>query len=223
MLKKAIAFATAFVIGLSVFAGAASAATGTIQGYPNFRSAPSLDSKVYDNLRKGQKVDVISKVNKYWVKVRANGRTGYVSTLYIDINNSSSTYSSSKSSSKANAIISTGNRYLGTPYKFGAEYSTSGKFDCSSFVQYVFKKNGYTLPRTSRQQAKMGKYVSKSNLKKGDLVFFTVGKSKRIGHVGIYAGNGKMLHTYGKGGVKYSSIHSNYWKNHYVTARRIIR
>lgn len=225
MFKKSITLVTAFIIALAAFAGAASAATGTITGYPNFRSAPSVDSKVYGNLKKGQKVDVVKKVNNYWVQVRANGRTGYVSSNYINIGKSSTvkSSSSSKATAKANAIIRTGNKYLGTPYKFGAEYPTSRRFDCSSFTQYVFKQNGYTLPRTSKQQAKMGTYVSKSNLKKGDLMFFRVGSSKQIGHVAIYAGNGQMLHTYGEGGVRYTSINKKYWKDRYVTARRIIR
>lgn len=215
MLRKTISTITAVIIGLSLFVGAASAATGTITGYPNFRSSPSTNAKVYTNLTLGQKVEVVKKVNSSWVQVRANGRTGYVSSSYINIGGTKS------SSSKANAIITTGNRYLGTPYKFGAEYPASGYFDCSSFTQYVFKRNGISLPRTSTQQSKVGTFVSKNNLKKGDLVFYRVGNSKVIGHVGIYNGNGQVLHTYGAGGVKYTSMNKKYWKDRYVTARRV--
>jgi cell wall-associated NlpC family hydrolase len=126
------------------------------------------------------------------------------------------------SASTANKLISYADNYLGTPYKFGASTSTTRYFDCSSFTKHVFKKFGYNLPRTAREQAKVGKYVSKSNLKKGDLVFFKVpSRGNIIGHVGIYAGNGKMIHTYGAGGVKFSSINSSYWKQNYVTARRL--
>lgn len=121
-------------------------------------------------------------------------------------------------------VMETADRYLGTPYVFGARYGQTRTFDCSSFVKYVYAKQGIYLPRVSRDQAKRGYWVSKSNLKVGDLVFFTTSYSKgRIGHVGIYAGNGDMIHTFGKGGVKYTSIHSKWWKNHYVTARRIIK
>jgi cell wall-associated NlpC family hydrolase len=125
--------------------------------------------------------------------------------------------------SKANAVMKTANRYLGTPYKFGATYGQTRTFDCSSFVKYVYAKNGIYLPRTSRDQALRGKFVSRSNLRKGDLVFFkSAGSySKRITHVAIYAGNGKLLHTYGKGGVKYSTF-SSYWKGRYVKARRVL-
>ena len=126
------------------------------------------------------------------------------------------------SSSTASKLIAFGDNYLGTPYKFGASTSTTRYFDCSSFTKYVFKRYGYTLPRTARAQAKVGSYVSKSNLKKGDLVFFKVpSRGNFIGHVGIYVGGGRMLHTYGAGGVKFSSINSSYWKQNYVTARRL--
>jgi cell wall-associated NlpC family hydrolase len=127
------------------------------------------------------------------------------------------------SASKANAIIKTGERYLGTPYKFGAKYGQTRTFDCSSFTKTVFAKNGITLPRVSRDQAKVGTTVSIKNLKKGDLVFFKSAgsSSNRITHVAIYAGNDKLLHTYGKGGVKYTSF-SGYWKGRFVKAKRVL-
>ncbi|MBO8171901.1 MAG: C40 family peptidase [Bacillaceae bacterium] len=123
----------------------------------------------------------------------------------------------------ADAIIETGLKYWGTPYKFGAEYPTSGMFDCSSFTQWIFYKNGIKLPRTSRQQATVGTYVPKSQLEKGDLVFFSTSYSDgKIAHVGVYVGDNKFLHTYGKNGVHYSSLDSKWWKSHYKTARRVI-
>jgi peptidoglycan endopeptidase LytE len=115
-------------------------------------------------------------------------------------------------------------QYLGTPYVFGAKYGQTRTFDCSSFVKTVFDSIDVTMPRVSRNQAKEGSYVSKKNLQVGDLVFFTTSSSKgNIGHVGIYAGDGDMIHTYGEGGVKYTSIHKGYWEKRYVTARRIIK
>ncbi|OXM83257.1 C40 family peptidase [Paenibacillus rigui] len=122
------------------------------------------------------------------------------------------------SSSKAQNVIQTAKKYLGTPYKYGAPSGSSRYFDCSSFTQYVFKKYGINLPRQSDEQAKVGKYVSKSNLKPGDLVFFY----SPIHHVGIYIGNGKMINTYGKGGVRISDINSGTWKKNYKTARRVL-
>lgn len=125
--------------------------------------------------------------------------------------------------SKASSVISIGKRYLGTPYKFGATAGQTRNFDCSSFTQYVFKKVGVNLPRTSQQQARVGSYVSRSNLRAGDLVFFSIpGKPHVIHHVAIYMGNNKLLQTYGAGGVRITDIHSGTWSSRYMTARRVL-
>ncbi|MDU0200622.1 C40 family peptidase [Paenibacillus sp. MAH-36] len=126
------------------------------------------------------------------------------------------------STSKADSIIALGKRYLGTPYKFGAAVGQTRNFDCSTLTKYIFGKYGITLPRTAAQQSKVGSYVSKSNWKKGDLLFFSVPGRSGVGHVGVYLGNNKMLNTYGAGGVKISTINS-YWNSHYMTARRVIK
>ncbi|NOU98243.1 hypothetical protein GC093_34185 [Paenibacillus sp. LMG 31456] len=120
-------------------------------------------------------------------------------------------------------LVLTAQKYLGTPYDFGAKYGQTKTFDCSSFMKWIYTKYDISLPRVSRDQSKEGKFVSKSNLDTGDLVFFTTPDSKgKIGHVGMYVGDGMMIHTYGAGGVKYSTIESGWWNNHYVTARRVI-
>jgi cell wall-associated NlpC family hydrolase len=123
---------------------------------------------------------------------------------------------------KADKIIITGKKYLGVKYRFGAPAGVTYAFDCSSFTQYIFKKNGFSLPRTSSLQARKGSKVTKSQLKKGDLVFFNSPGHSGIGHVAVYAGYNKILHAAGKN-VKVSSLSSSYWKSHYITARRVIR
>lgn len=121
------------------------------------------------------------------------------------------------SASKASDVISSAKKYLGKPYKFDASTSTTRYFDCSSFTKKVFSLHGVKLPRSSKAQSKVGKSVSKSNLKPGDLVFFY----KPVHHVGIYIGGGKIIHTYGKPGVTVSTINSGWWKSHYAFARRV--
>ncbi|MFB6362777.1 C40 family peptidase [Paenibacillus elgii] len=126
--------------------------------------------------------------------------------------------------SVADKIIATGKRYLGVPYKFGAPAGRTNVFDCSSFTQYVFKKNGINLPRSSRQQATVGVKVAKSQLKPGDLVFSDTNRDGKINHVSIYIGNGKLLHTYRVGvGVTISNFKGSAWDKTFVTARRVIR
>ncbi|MNI17100.1 Gamma-D-glutamyl-L-lysine endopeptidase [compost metagenome] len=133
------------------------------------------------------------------------------------------TQAATSSSVIADRVISTGNKYLGRPYDFGAKAGQTRTFDCSSFTQYIFKQQGKTLPRNSKSQSKVGKHVSRSNLQKGDLVFFSIpGKPGVINHVAVYAGNGKLLHTYGDGGVRYTKMDSGTWSKRYMTARRVL-
>ncbi|QGQ98651.1 NlpC/P60 family protein [Paenibacillus psychroresistens] len=123
------------------------------------------------------------------------------------------------SSSKASNIIATGKRFIGVKYKFGADSGSSKRFDCSSLMQYIFDKSGIDLPRSSHDQSRVGTYVSRNNLKPGDLVFFY----SPVHHVAVYIGNGKILHTWGDPGVTISDINSGWWGHNYTTARRVIR
>lgn len=116
----------------------------------------------------------------------------------------------------ANHIINTGNQYVGTPYQFGARKGNTRSFDCSSFTQYVYGKNGIRLPRSSVQQSRVGIPVSKYNIEKGDLLFF-----RSPNHVGIYNGNGQILHTYGKKGVTISNLQGR-WATRLAKVRRVI-
>lgn len=132
--------------------------------------------------------------------------------------NTTSTAASTSVSSKAGSIIAFGKNYLGVPYKFGAQKGNTRSFDCSSFTQYIYGKYGINLPRSSKDQSQVGSYVPRNQLKPGDLVFFY----SPIHHVGIYIGNGKVMHTYGSPGVTVTDMNSGWWSTHYKTARRVI-
>lgn len=124
------------------------------------------------------------------------------------------------------SVISTANSLLGkVKYSFGANSigSSGGIGDCSSFVQYVFKQNGLSLPRTAESQynSDKGKKVDKNELQVGDVVFFKGTYKSGISHVGIYAGNEEFIHnSSAKGGTVKSSLNSDYYKNHYAGAVR---
>ena len=91
-------------------------------------------------------------------------------------------------------IASSAKSMLGKRYKWGG--NGPYRYDCSGFTKEVFKKNGIRIPRVSKDQAKVGKKVRRrSQLKKGDLVFFHSKKSNRVDHVGIYLGHGKFIHA----------------------------
>lgn len=121
-------------------------------------------------------------------------------------------------SSKASAVIATAKSYMGVPYVWGGE-SPSG-FDCSGFTQYVLKKNGVSIPRVTADQFGAGVSVSKSNLRVGDLVFFTTYK-QGPSHVGFYMGGGQFIHASSSKGVTISSLNSSYYSDRYVGARRV--
>ncbi|CAM3742728.1 C40 family peptidase [Cohnella lubricantis] len=133
------------------------------------------------------------------------------------------------SSSTGDQIIREAKRYMGVKYDFGAEnYSESGTFDCSSYTRYIFAKFGVSLPRTARAQGKLGRSVSRDELQKGDLVFFSVpGRFKSdstVGHVGIYMGNGEMINanTEPEDGVQITDINKPYWQETFLFAKRVL-
>ena len=119
------------------------------------------------------------------------------------------------------SIVTEAKKYLGTRYVSGGA-SPSG-FDCSGFVYYVLKQLGYSPSRTPADQYKMGSYVSKTNLKPGDIVFFQNTYKAGISHVGIYVGNGQFIHApNSRSVVSYSDLTTGYWSNHYYGARRVV-
>lgn len=95
-----------------------------------------------------------------------------------------------------NGIADTAQRYLGTPYVWGGESMDEGGMDCSGFVYNALKDAGYNVGRTTAQGYRSyGTSVNKAEMQPGDLVFF--GKDGNASHIGIYLGNGQMIHSSG--------------------------
>ncbi len=121
-------------------------------------------------------------------------------------------------SGRGQAIVNSAKKYLGVPYVWGG--TSPRGFDCSGLVQYVCRQNGISVPRVAASQRGAGRYVSRANLQPGDLVFF--GNGGRVTHVGIYIGNGNMIHAPQTGDVvKVSSINSSYRVRRYAGAVRV--
>lgn len=108
---------------------------------------------------------------------------------------------------------------LGIKYRYGG--TTTKGFDCSGFVRYVYGKLGIDLPRSSREQYKVGQKVAKDELRVGDLVFFNT-NGKGVSHVGIYMGDGRFVHSSTSKGVTYTSMKDKYYSKRYLGARRIL-
>lgn len=99
----------------------------------------------------------------------------------------------SSTGSKLGIEISTyAQKFIGNPYKWGGESLTKGA-DCSGFVQTIYRQFGYSIPRTSREQAGFGKKVSVDNMQPGDLIFYA--SKGRVNHVAMYIGNGMIVHA----------------------------
>lgn len=142
----------------------------------------------------------------------------------VNLNQTAFAQESQVKRSLADRIIATGLKYRGTPYVFGTRPGQTSTFDCSTFTQYIFGVYGIKLPRTSRQQARVGQTVpSISDLRKGDLIFFKTGirQDGKIDHVAVYMGNGKILHTIPDGGVQVSDF-DGFWRATSVLAKRVI-
>ncbi|WP_216830444.1 LysM peptidoglycan-binding domain-containing protein [Alkalihalobacterium elongatum] len=122
----------------------------------------------------------------------------------------------------ADRIIESGKRYIGTPYQFGAPLGNTSSFDCSSFTATIFGEHGITLPRVSRDQARVGVQVSLQQLQKGDLLFYDTNFDGQINHLTVYINNNEMIHASSSRGVHITNPFSNYWNDRFVTARRVI-
>ncbi|RXJ03851.1 LysM peptidoglycan-binding domain-containing protein [Anaerobacillus alkaliphilus] len=120
------------------------------------------------------------------------------------------------------SVIQTGMKYLGAPYQFGAAVGDTTRFDCSSFSAQIFAENGIILPRVSRDQARVGVAVSRTQLQKGDLVFYDTNFDGQINHLGVYIQPGQMIHASSSIGVSITDPFSSYWNSRFVTARRVI-
>jgi cell wall-associated NlpC family hydrolase len=187
----------------------------------NIRSGAGTGYSKVAQLSRGAVVTVLETLDG-WTKISTGTTTGYVSSEYLTVVDAATAASAS---SKAAQLVALAKTYLGVRYKYGGA-SPSG-FDCSGFTYYVFKNSaGVTLPRTATGQYNSGyTKVSKANLQVGDLVFFSrTSGGSTIGHVGIYIGDGKFIHSSSptSGGVIISALSESYYSARYYGAVRVL-
>ena len=178
----------------------------------NVRTAPSTTADIITKVKEGERLVVTKEVvvNKedptaqVWVEVRIEddeneNAVAYVSADYVTISyelNWASKYTpyGPDVSDLRVSICDYAKKWIGTKYVWAGNSLTKG-VDCSGFVQQVYQYFGYSLPRVSRDQAKKYTKISVSELKPGDLVFYGRIKDNYINHVGIYIGNGQVIHA----------------------------
>lgn len=145
----------------------------------------------------------------------------YDNSEYGEVVVSSEDYSKKASEPLAQALIGEAQRWIGTKYRYGGE-SKSG-VDCSGLVMRVYGiVCGVKLPRTTREQIRYCTKVARNQIRPGDLVFFASGKSDdKVSHVGLYVGDGRMIHASSSRGVVVSDFDSGYWAKRYFTGARV--
>lgn len=206
----------------------------------NVRSSADKSSQIVTQLAINEQVTVLSEENG-WSKVTINGKEGYILSTLLSAQKQVTTRSASEarttdsqeekekekenavdetpvstSSTKGEEVLAYAMKYIGSKYVYGG--SSPRGFDCSGFTSYVYKNFGVTLSRTAAGQYSNGRSVSKSELQAGDLVMFC----SPINHVGIYVGEGKIVHAANTArGVTTDTINSGYYATNYYGARRI--
>ena len=193
----------------------------------NVREEKNTSSDIVTQLPEGKRYTVKSE-NADWCKVKVKGKSGYIAKEYVHTKYSfkeakslkkktKETVRSYASENKAESLISYAKQFIGNKYVWGGTSLTNGT-DCSGFTLRVFQKFGYSLPRTSAEQAGCGSSVKLSELKPGDLVFYKRGG--RVHHVAIYIGGGQIVHA---AGAKWGIITSNMNYSRVSHARRILK
>lgn len=168
-----------------------------------------------------------------WYKINYKNGSAYISAKYIEL-----LEIPASEDEKIEAVILEGTKCLGVPYVYGATRLhdgsgrllsgfTSNKFDCSSLMQYIFYKGaGVNLQVNTRTQIYQGKTVTKAQLKRGDLMFFTNDSRKdntgieRVGHVALYLGDNLILHT-ASDYAKIEQITAKRW-SYFIQGQRIL-
>lgn len=119
-------------------------------------------------------------------------------------------------------VVDTARSQIGAPYRGGGDSPSRG-FDCSGFVQWVYARHGVRLPRRTDDQVRIGRAVSRSELRAGDLVFFMPSAKSSNLHVGIFDGHGGFIHSPSPGGrVREESLLAPYWRSTYYKANRVL-
>jgi cell wall-associated NlpC family hydrolase len=191
----------------------------------NVRALPSTEAELIDKVAQGEELIVLdSKVftddEEYgmWVKVSldsedsADGTVAYVAKKYVDLSFELTKavsieelqYGTGVSSVRVK-LINLAKDYLGDRYVWGGTTLGVG-VDCSGYVQALYRKLGYYIPRDSRSQARGGTTISATSIRPGDLVFY--GSSSYINHVAMYIGNGQVIHASNRrDGIKISNMY----------------
>lgn len=130
-------------------------------------------------------------------------------------------YPSTALKGKPKELVDEARTWLGVPYRYGG-HSRKGT-DCSGFVMEVFQSAcDMALPRSSRDMCKYARPIDRDKLMAGDLVFFVTGSSGKVSHVGLYIGDGRIIHATTSKGVIESDLSEKYWARTFHSTGRVL-
>src|SRR5699024_8063364 len=193
----------------------------------NVRANAGTNYRILKTAKKGTTFNVTHKKkvgNTTWYKAKISGTTGWVSgSLITKATAKKATAKKKKTTKKTSSaktssnVIANAKSHMGKPYVWGARGPNA--FDCSGYIQYVFKQSGKSV--AGNTTGLYGQASKVSSPKAGDLVFFAGTYRAGISHVGIYLGNGKFIHASTSRGVTIDSVFGPYWKNYFHSYGRL--
>lgn len=202
--------------------------SGYLQYVSNVRKGPGMGYDVVTTLDintyiEGEEIDG-------WVRFTLDGDTVYVSGSLLDDDKvvyeeeeeeiDDEEDEESYSDGGREDVLAYAESKVGNAYVWGAQGPNA--FDCSGLVVAAYRQAGISLPHSSASQFNCGYSVSLDNLQRGDLLFFDTSGGGGVSHVGIYVGDGQMIHASNPStGVRYDSIYSRYYSTRFLGARRI--
>jgi cell wall-associated NlpC family hydrolase len=199
----------------------------SVKAAPIYASASSR-SRMYYRAKPYEYLVIQSSSKPEWLRVLLeNGVYGYVKAelvarLPYDVTMDAPARVDAGIASRSRAAVAQwGLQFQGTPYKWGGNDPLRG-IDCSGFVKFLYGQIGLNLPRTAAEQALVGQPIRRlEDLRQGDRLYFWDSKRGKIGHTGLYLGNGYFVHSSsGKGGVSTDYLGASKWLKSLAAARR---
>lgn len=201
------------------------ARAGYVNVVSNVRRGPGTNYEIITTFGVNRYVEGVE--SDGWVKFDYDGQEAYISSVLLSDEKiavqepSQPSGSQDAPSGSYSSIAEFARAQVGKPYVYAC--SGPDAFDCSGLVLRAYSNIGIYLPHSAESQSGYGYAVSMDNLQPGDMLFYTTDGSGTVSHVGIYVGDGMMVHASAPGiGVIMTNIYDSWYQNRFMGARRLV-
>lgn len=201
------------------------ARAGYVNVVSNVRRGPGTNYEIITTFGVNRYVEGVE--SDGWVKFDYDGQEAYISSVLLSDEKiavqepSQPSGSQEAPSGSYSSIAEFARAQVGKPYVYAC--SGPDAFDCSGLVLRAYSNIGIYLPHSAERQSGYGYAVSMDNLQPGDMLFYTTDGSGTVSHVGIYVGDGMMVHASAPGiGVIMTNIYDSWYQNRFMGARRLV-